>query len=96
MAAIDNNLSELSEKLIKDLRCGYLASSHQLTVTWLDALQKLLLEAKVEDQHLTNLFNVMFDAQQRKDHLFFADIIEYELLPYLVKLGVFSVENKTS
>ncbi|WP_448563704.1 hypothetical protein [Thalassotalea ganghwensis] len=88
MESIAMDICALSEKLINDLRCGYQASSYQLTITWLDALNECLQSAKIKDRHLDNLFQVMLGAQQRKDHLFYADIIEYELLPYLKRLGV--------
>lgn len=39
------------------------------------------------DEHLNNLFNVMLDAQKRRDNLFFADILAYELIPHLKKLA---------
>lgn len=88
MESIAMDVCALSEKLINDLRCGYQASSHQLTITWLDAMNEHLQSAKIKDSHLDNLFQIMLSAQQRKDYLFYADIIEYELLPYLKTLGV--------
>ena len=47
MAALSMKITQLSEQLITDLRCGYIASSHKLTIIWLDTLSECLQLAKI-------------------------------------------------
>lgn len=83
--AVIQEMKELTQALANALRIGYQAESHQLTLTFIDTLNHLIEQENINDEHLNQLFTVMLDAQQRDDRLFYADIIQYELLPQLEK-----------
>ncbi|GHE80979.1 hypothetical protein [Thalassotalea profundi] len=76
----------LGEELTECLRLGHLAKSHQLTITFIDILNQYIIQHSIDNPHLNNILNVMLDAQQRDDRLYYADIIQYELMPYIAQL----------
>jgi len=80
------NITKDGLALANSLRLGYKAQSHELTIGFIDALSKIVEEESIVDDHLNQLFNIMLSAQQQGDLLYFADIIQYELLPHMEKI----------
>lgn len=80
------DITSLAQQLADSLRLGYLAKCHQLTITFIDLLSHYISQNALDNPHLNNVLNVMLDAQQRDDRLYYADILQYELLPLLDQL----------
>jgi len=81
---------KLSDVLLKgnevanSFRLGYEGGSNDLLVSFIDQLSRFTQHSIIlKDPHFNNLIDVMLDAQQRDDNLFLADILQYELLPFL-------------
>jgi len=80
-------LEYLGTNLCDKYRIGYEVESHQLMTKFIDALVVFLEDKKLSDnQLLQQLFTIMLDAQEKKDTLYLADIIQYELLPKIKTL----------
>ncbi len=78
MAAIDKNLGKT---IANHLRIGQEAKANEQLTIFIDNITNTLTEKTLlEKPQLTALFAEMLDAQQKRDFLRLADIIQYQLL----------------
>ncbi|GAA5132083.1 hypothetical protein [Thalassotalea piscium] len=76
----------VAQQLSDSLRLGFLARSHHLTSEFIELLELYLAQNALENAQLTHILNVMLDTQQRDDRLYYADILQYELIPFLTDI----------
>ena len=74
----------MATQLQSALRCGEEGHAGALLFSFTTYFEKYSVQYNlINDEFLNNLLAVMTDAYTRKDVLFVADILQYELLPYL-------------
>lgn len=79
-----SDLNNIANDLNKLLRCGKEGLAANKITEFIDALQNNIESNKlVIDQNISNMLNVMANAQQSRDTIFYADILVYELMPYI-------------
>lgn len=66
-------------------RLGYEGAANSTFVEFIDAIIKYCEKHKHIGEQLNSILNIVIQAQERHDILFIADIIEYEIIPYLLK-----------
>ncbi len=78
MAAIDQTLGNA---VANNFRLGFEAEANELFAAFIDNLTTNLTEEELRQKpQLQQLFAEMLDAQQKRDILRLADIIQYQLL----------------
>jgi hypothetical protein len=71
-------------KVADSFRLGYEGCANALLASFIEELEDFTKNSKIAKvQHFADLITVMLNAQQRDDNLFLADILQYELLPFL-------------
>ncbi|QEP42800.1 hypothetical protein D5085_06465 [Ectothiorhodospiraceae bacterium BW-2] len=72
-------------------RCGHLGEANQLFIDVLDEINNLIVQLDESDKAkaLQMLIVELFDAQQRQDSVWMADLMEYLLHGYLDCRGEF-------
>ncbi|XQW85818.1 hypothetical protein ACOYR1_03500 [Thalassotalea piscium] len=80
-------IQQLALELSTSLRLGHLAKSHQLTIEFIDLLSQYINQNSIDDTHFHQVLNIMLDTQQRDDRLYYADLLQYELMPYLINIS---------
>lgn len=74
------NLKDLSQHIALSYRLGREGKGSEDLVRFVDALSGLVAELDASQMERLNcLFAQIFAAQQRRDFVFVADILEYEL-----------------
>lgn len=68
-------------------RLGYEGAANSSFVELIDAILLFCQHHKQVGEQINNILNVMIQAQERHDILFIADIIEYEITPYLLEIS---------
>ena len=90
---MNNNVSLIAlEKIVIEytnhIRRAEEGFAGEKLTSFIDNLTNYSTQNKLaENETITNIINVMSLAQQRNDMLFVADIMQYELIPYLQQLA---------
>jgi len=77
----------LSTRAIKYIRRGEIANAGEALTYFIEYFSTFSEKNQLaKDNNITNMLTVMLKAQERNDMLFVADILQYELLPYVKEL----------
>jgi hypothetical protein len=81
------SLEHIANKLNIKIRCAEEGASGELFTQFINEFTEFSTEYKLHnDELLNNQIAVMANAYERNDKLFVADILQYELIPYLKNL----------
>lgn len=79
---ISEQFQELALSTASALRLGMEAQASEGLVALIDALPQMLKDGSgIDPTRLNALLANMFAAQSRRDYLYLADLLQYELLP---------------
>lgn len=80
----NNKLVGLLHSTVESFRLGMEGQGSQALVELIDSLSQSLIGLRQEDMAPLNTVLVQaLEAQQRKDYLYVADVLEYRLKPFL-------------
>lgn len=72
----------------KYIRCGELAFAGESLSNFIRHFSKFCEDRKLtSNKDIANMLAIMLKAQERNDMLFVADILQYELIPYLKNIN---------
>jgi hypothetical protein len=79
-----DSLSNIAITTADYFRLGYEGASAKQFVLLIDQLSSFLEQQQCQNHpKLVNFFSIMLKAQETNDHLYLADLIQYELFPLL-------------
>lgn len=75
---------ELGLLVADNFRLGYEGEANQMFVAFIDAVIELIAKNRLgQDLELNTVLGTLIESQTRRDLLFVADILQYELIPLL-------------
>ncbi|NRA61535.1 MAG: hypothetical protein HRU25_11615 [Psychrobium sp.] len=78
---IFETLSQSGKLICDNFRQGYEGEANELLISFIGQLEHYLAQNdNINNEYVEGLLNLIFQGQQRRDAIFIADIIEYELL----------------
>ena len=77
------HITQVGLETAKCFRLGYEGAANEAFVSFIDNVTLLCQENKNIGIQLSDILAVIINAQKRQDTLFIADIIQYEILPFL-------------
>lgn len=77
---------QIAQKAVESYRCGMEAQGSECLVALIDVLSAMLQKSESPDSGaLSQVLAAMFAAQERKDYLYLADLLQYEMVPLLLE-----------
>jgi len=80
-------IASISTQTIKYIRRGETANVGETLTFFIEHFSTFMEEYQLKkNTNIINMLAVMLKAQEKNDMLFVADILQYELIPYVKKL----------